>query len=91
MFIVKKKKTQIKYMRHFIIACTVCYNLNIILGTEIHNYLEMSIRNPLKYIMDYSVLIVFICLEKFIQIQRVNRLLGGYKCILYCHRSTPVI
>ena len=63
-----------KYMQHFIRACTVCYKINIILGTEEHNDLKISIRDPLKYIMDYSVLIVFICLGKSIRIQRVNRL-----------------
>ena len=35
-------------------------------GTEVHNYLEISTRDPLKYIMSNSILIVFICVGKIL-------------------------
>ena len=45
-------------MWNFISICTVCF-------TEI-------IFDPLKYIMDNSIIIVFTCVEKSIRIQRVD-------------------
>ena len=42
-------------------------------GTEIHHrYIENSICDPLKYTMDSLYLIVSICMEKSIRIQRVK-------------------
>ena len=38
------------------------------------NCLEISTCDPFKYIMDISVLILFIGMGKFSRIQRVNRL-----------------
>ena len=32
-------------------------------GTEVHNYLEVSAGDPLKYLMDNPILTVFICTE----------------------------
>ena len=41
-------------------------------GTEVHNYLEISTCDPLKYIMDNPILIVFMGMVKSIRIQRVK-------------------
>ena len=42
------------------------------LGTEVHNYLEISNCDPLKHIMNNPILIVFVLIGKSIRIQRVN-------------------
>ena len=41
-------------------------------GTEIHHNLETSTCDQLKYIMGRLILIVSICMEKPIRIQRVK-------------------
>ena len=41
-------------------------------GTEIHHSLENSTLDPLKYAMGILILIVSICIEKSIRIQRVK-------------------
>ena len=41
-------------------------------GTEIHHNLENSTCDLLKYTMGSPILIVSICMEKSIRIQRVN-------------------
>ena len=48
-------------------------------GTEKHHKLENSTCVTLKYTMDSPILIVLICVEKTIGIQRVN---GPRKCTL---------
>ena len=41
-------------------------------GTEIHNNLENSTQDPLKYTMDSLILVVSICMGKSIRKQRVK-------------------
>ena len=41
-------------------------------GTEVHNFLEIPISDPLKYIIENLILIVFICMGESIRIQRVK-------------------
>ena len=41
-------------------------------GTEIHHNLDVKICDPLKQIMDYPILIAWICMAKSIRIQRVK-------------------
>ena len=42
-------------------------------GTELHHNFENSTCEPLKYTMDSPILIVSICVEKSIRIQRVSK------------------
>ena len=44
--------------------------------TEVFNCLEISTCEPLKYIMNNTILVVYICLGKSIRIQRVEMLNG---------------
>ena len=48
-------------------------------GTKVQNYLEISTRDPLKYIIDNPILIVLICMGKSIRIQRINEIYGAKK------------
>ena len=41
--------------------------------TEVHTYLKLSTSDSFKYIMNTPIPIAFICIEKSIRIQRVNR------------------
>ena len=53
--------------RHLIRVCTVCLS-----WTEIHNNLENSTCDPLKYIMDSHIFIVSICIKKSTRIQMIK-------------------
>ena len=47
-------------------------------GTAVNNYLDISTCDPLKYIMDNPILILFICMGKSIRIQRGCQICNKY-------------